>query len=96
VAVAALIRFVVLLLAIYRVTRLVVEDEILDEPRNWVFDRIKADGNLSYLLTCYWCTSFWVAIPLTILYIVYPPGMMVVGLPLAGSAVTGLIDQKVR
>lgn len=90
-----LIRFIVFVLSVYRVTRLIIQDEILDGPREWVFDRIKPDGKLAYLLTCYWCTSFWVAIPFAILYITRPNGMMVAGLPLTASAVTGLIDQKV-
>ena len=90
-----MIRLVVFLLAVYRTTRLILQDEILDGPREWAFSKAKPGGKLEYLLTCPWCLSFWVAIPLSILYLVSPTGMMVVGLPLAGSAVTGIIDQKV-
>lgn len=90
-----LIKFLVFLLAIYRITRLILQDEILDGPREWAFSKVKRGGKLEYLLTCPWCVSFWVAIPLAILYLVSPTGMMVVGLPFAGSAVTGIIDQKV-
>jgi len=90
-----LIRFVVFLLAVYRLSRLIIEDEIADDVREWVFAHTKNGGKLQYLITCYWCTSFWVAIPLAILYIRSPNGMMVAGLPLAGSAVTGFLDQKV-
>lgn len=91
----ALIRFVVFMLAVYRATRLILQDEILDGPRNWAFSKVKRGGKLEYLLTCEWCISIWVAIPLAILYIISPTGMMVAGLPLAGSAVTGFIYQKV-
>lgn len=90
-----LIRFVVFLLAVYRLSRLIIEDEILDDVRDWAFHRVKPGGKIEYLLTCYWCTSFWVAIPLAIMLIRFPDGMMVAGLPLAGSAVTGFLSQKV-
>ncbi len=90
-----LIRFIVFLLAVYRLSRLIIQDEIADGPRNWVYDHTKPGGKIHYMLGCYWCTSFWVAIPLAILYIRAPDGMMVAGLPLAGSAVTGFLDQKV-
>lgn len=89
------IRFIVFLLSVYRATRLIIQDEILDGPREWVYSKVKPGGKLEYLLSCPWCVSFWVAIPLAILYVVSPTGMMVVGLPLAGSAVTGILDQKV-
>lgn len=85
----------VFLLATYRLTRLVIEDEIFDRPRDWIYRKVKPGGKLEYLLGCPWCLSFWVAIPLMILYVFFPTGMMVVGLPLAGSAVAGLIYQKV-
>lgn len=90
-----MIRLIVFLLAVYRATRLIIEDEILDGPRDWAYSKVKPGGKLAYLLGCPWCMSFWVAIPLAILYVLSPTGMMVAGLPLAGSAVTGLIYQKV-
>ena len=90
-----LIRFIIYALAVYRVSRLIIQDEITDGPREWIFSKINPNGKIAYLLTCYWCVSFWVAIPLAILYITAPDGMMVAGLPLAGSAVAGFISQKV-
>lgn len=90
-----LIQFVVFLLAVYRVTRLLLEDEILGDARDWYFSKVKRGGKLEYLMTCHWCLSFWVALPLAILYIARPNGMMVAGLPFAGSAVAGFISQKV-
>lgn len=91
-----LILFIVFSLSVYRVTRLLIEDEILDEVRDWAYTKVKPGGRLSYLMGCPWCLSFWVAIPLMILYIASPTGMMVVGLPLAGSAIAGMIYQKVE
>lgn len=91
-----LVLLLVFFLATYRLTRLVIEDEIFDTPRDWLYSKVRSGGKLEYLLGCEWCVSFWVAIPLAILYIFLPTGMMVVGLPLAGSAITGLIYKKVN
>lgn len=90
-----MVRLIVFLISVYRLTRLIIEDEIFDAPRDWAYSKVKPGGKLEYLLGCPWCASFWVAIPLTILYLVSPTGMMVAGLPLAGSAVSGFIYQKV-
>lgn len=78
----------------YRITRLLIQDEILDTPRNWLFTRIEPGSKLEYLLTCYHCLGFWVSIFLVILYVLFPTAMMVVILPFAISAVIGLISEK--
>lgn len=65
--------FLVLVLASYRLTRLLVLDKILDVPRYWVTSRtsiqagsyiVPARGWRGYaykLITCFWCTGFWAA-----------------------------------
>ncbi len=88
-------KFLVFCLAVYRVTRLLIEDEILDEAREFYFSKVKYQGKLYTLATCYWCLGFWVSIVFAILYVARPNGMMVAGLPLASSAVVGFISQKV-
>lgn len=67
---------VLLALAAYRVTRLIVIDAIFDETREWFFKKLdfkKVKGSdtfvsrnlvaqkLSYLLQCTWCTGVWVS-----------------------------------
>lgn len=58
--------FIIASLAIYRVTRLIVQDAILDAPRDWLFnwlghrDSRFADWVLD-LLSCEWCVSVHVA-----------------------------------
>ena len=44
------IYFLIYCLAVYRVTRLIMQDEILDGPREWVYSRVKPGGKLDYLL----------------------------------------------
>jgi len=45
-------------LAAHRLTRLVVEDTILDAPRLWLVNRAP-DGKVATLITCPWCSGFW-------------------------------------
>lgn len=56
------LEFIVLVLAVHRVTHLVVEDQIpfIRKPREWIVRR-KPDGSLAYLVNCFWCSSVWVA-----------------------------------
>lgn len=49
--------------ATWRVTLLIVADEITRGPRCWLLDRLNPDKHVAYLLTCPWCASTWVAIP---------------------------------
>lgn len=84
------------ILAAYRITRLIIEDEVLDAPRNAVFERIKPNGYLYTLLTCYWCLGFWVSILVVGLIWLFPTVAPWVLAPFALSAAVGLIDQKAR
>lgn len=47
-------------LAAHRLTRLVVEDTILDGPRMWLVNRAP-DGKIATLITCPWCAGFWLS-----------------------------------
>ena len=54
--------FAVDALAVARITRLVVDDEILDDFRNRVFERFHPQqSKIGYFLTCHACTSVWAA-----------------------------------
>lgn len=54
--------FLVLVLSTWRITHLVVEDQIplVKKPREWITNR-NPEGNLAYLVDCIWCSSVWVA-----------------------------------
>lgn len=47
-------------LATYRLTRLLVEDRILQPVRDRVMDRHGPTTQLGYFVTCPWCVSMWV------------------------------------
>jgi hypothetical protein len=51
--------FVVRVAAAWRITRLIVEDEITRELRDAVRDRFGEDHKLTYLVNCPYCVSVW-------------------------------------
>jgi hypothetical protein len=56
------VTFVIDALAAYRLTRLVVEDEITSDLRDLVWRKFDpGTTKVGYLLTCPHCTSVWVA-----------------------------------
>lgn len=84
---------VLLALGTYRLTRLIVEDVILDRPRNAFWRKFPPERSaLGYLLTCYWCVSLWVAAFMILLYVFFPVVTLIAAAVLAVSAVVGIID----
>lgn len=53
---------VLMCLATYRLSLLVVADEITEPARDWILDRVKPTGRLATLLTCPWCVSAYVGL----------------------------------
>jgi hypothetical protein len=87
--------FVVVVLAVYRLTRLVTADRIMDWFRAWVEAR---SGWAAYLVTCDWCLSIWVAPPVVWVGMVWGEllAVRVVFGALAASALTGLLSLSER
>lgn len=81
-----ILRWVIRVLAVWRITELVTADEISREPREWV--ERHTSGKIAYLVSCKRCVSVWA-------------GLVVVWLPkrwinaLAASAVTVLIGETI-
>lgn len=48
--------------ACYRCTLLIVADEITRPPREWLLRRLGPEHRVSYLISCAWCSSAWVAL----------------------------------
>jgi len=79
-------------LATYRLTRLIMRDEITEPIRNEVWRRLPPErSHAGYLLTCEWCLSIWTASALQISRIIAPKTTRAVESVLAFSAITGLL-----
>jgi len=84
-------------LAVSRLTRLLVADELLAAPRarivRWAEGTAerRAHPQLGYLATCPWCVSVWVAAGWALLVALAPAAALVAGAILAWSAAAGLL-----
>lgn len=84
--------FIIAGLATYRLTRLIVDDEIFAPIRNKIFNRFNPEySKFGYILTCTWCSSVWVALLVVISGIIIPTIAFYIGLVLALSAVAGYL-----
>ena len=86
--------YLILVLAAYRVTRLITTDTILEGFRNWVWSRQDPGTKIGYLISCNWCTGFWVSLAFILGYLLVPNATFVVSLVLSTSALVGLISSK--
>ena len=92
----SLVELTILSLAVYRVTRLIVTDSILDPLREKVLKKFNPQrSSIGYLLTCTWCMSLWVSLPTALFYAYHPSITLLVGCIFALSAVASLITALV-
>lgn len=75
-------------LAVYRLTRLVVADELTAPTREWIMER---GPRWATFITCPWCVSIWLAAGWVLLATLAPPVAWFAGALLAFSAVAGLL-----
>lgn len=88
-----LISLPILGLAVYRISRLLIEDKLLERPRNWLWKHFPPESTMiGYFFTCYWCTSIWTATIVVICYTLFPVVTIIVAMVFAISAAVGLID----
>lgn len=88
-----IVTFIILALATFRLSRLIIEDAVLEPLRNKIWDRFPPSHGLGYILTCYWCSSIYIATAFTIGYILIPSVVFFIALALALSATTGIISK---
>lgn len=53
--------FVLLALAVARLTVLIRSDRITRAPRYFVARHVNQNGYIAYLMSCPWCISIWIA-----------------------------------
>jgi hypothetical protein len=89
-----LLDYVILALAVYRLTRLITTDVILNKYREKIWNKypIEKEG-IGYLITCDWCTSIWVSSLVLTMYKIAPtPAITVWGI-FALSGAAGLLSR---
>lgn len=59
------VTLIVLMFAVARVTRLIVDDKISLPLRQWVLAKSGEDGWFFYLVSCPWCMGVWVSAGMT-------------------------------
>lgn len=80
------------ILTVARITRLLVEDQLMVGYRQWVIKRFGESSQASYLAHCPWCTSMWIGILVMVPAVLWPHTITAAVLaPWAASMVTGLL-----
>ena len=92
-----------LVLASFRLTRLVIKDQVFNPLRNRIFEKYppfdpetgEQRTNAGYLISCPWCTGFWTSLLLTTCYTIDLTRIptLYVSAVLALSAITGWLSQ---
>jgi hypothetical protein len=86
---------VVGVLAVARITRLLVEDQLLVTYRQWVVRSWGETSMAAYLAHCPWCTSIWVSIAVMPPAVLFPNKWVIAALAIpAASMITGLLSDR--
>lgn len=89
-----IVSLVVGMLAVARLTRLLVDDEITIGIRRWVIRRYGEDSKMAYFIHCPWCTSIWISALVMPVAVLLPVVWTVAALSIpAASMVTGLLNK---
>lgn len=89
----SVLEFVIFALATFRICRFLIEDALFEPVRDRIWAKWPPESTkLGYLLTCYWCLSIWIAIPLGIGMLFGGIIAFVAAAILALSAVAGIIQ----
>jgi hypothetical protein len=83
---------ILVLLACWRLARLLTVDELTRPIRDRIAAKAGPDSQLTYLVTCSWCMSVWSSIPVVAAVVYWPTNRAVftVVAVLAGSLVAGM------
>jgi hypothetical protein len=82
-------------LAVFRLTKLVVDDEIFADVRDKLLDRFPPESTkLGYLITCPWCVSIYLGGAVVVARLVAPRQWDLAARALSFSALTGLVAER--
>ena len=89
-----MIDFIILALAVHRLTRLVTTDIVTERIREKIWSKYPPHkGGIGYLVTCNWCSSIWVASLVFSMYKISTEPVIFVCSILSLSSVAGLISR---
>jgi hypothetical protein len=89
-----LLDYVILALAVYRLTRLVTTDVIFNKYREKIWNKFPIeDEGIGYLITCDWCTSIWTSSLVVSVYKIAPDFAIAIWGVFALSAIAGLMNR---
>ena len=92
-----LVHLVILALAVFRICRFLIQDELFYPVRERIWFKYPPESTkIGYFFTCYWCMSIWVGLFVVVLYTFVPWLAIPAFTVLALSAVVGLIDHKLN
>jgi hypothetical protein len=90
-----MLNFVIDALATYRLTKLVIDDEITKDLRKKWFEKFPPQSTkLGFMATCPWCAGFWVATGVVAARTVAPAAWEKAGAAFAFSAVAGMLEEN--
>lgn len=100
----SLVSFIFLALATFRLTHLIMYDEITEKIRQLFVEEIEYDGEVYYspknfigsIILCYWCCSIWTSIILLILFFYGGVIGYFIIMVLALSAVASIIEMIIQ
>jgi hypothetical protein len=83
-------------LATYRLTKLVIEDKILEGPRESIFAHYGDPkvSRVSYLISCPYCVSMYAGLAVSLGDTVFPRTTKILTRALAFSAITGMLAER--
>ena len=91
----SLFHYVILALAVFRITRFFLVDELFSPVRNFIWDKLPPESSLTgYFLTCAWCMSSWISLAVVVFYLLFPSITLFLGCIFSLSAIAGLIAAR--
>lgn len=78
------------IIATYRLTKLVMDDKITEDFRNYIYEKFPRESKISYLISCPWCVSVWAGMVIFAIRRIDPDTADVVSGILTASALTGI------
>jgi hypothetical protein len=86
--------FIIIALAAFRVTRVITTDTVFEVVREKIWKKFPPSKGFGYLITCDWCTGFYVSIAFILAYLLVPVIVYVVSLVLSISAIIGILANR--